>query len=324
MYLRNEFFLSDYLYKIGNFDTDYIESAFAGEGYADLWNLDAELLFRAKGEKIRDRRLEAAYHDEVNNKLTFDFCIIPNTGFLGNADLLVKDAELKLCFDRSNPEQVILCKDADWTALNSAIKIDIQNCYAVTEYVSSPSLRSYFDSIDYSPLRYEYEDCEVFVKSIPQSETSIRFDNIRGGNTPSHIFAGIIESSALAGKYDQASTRMGPHNVESFNISVNGNSVNGYPLQVKHNIPIIPIQKFSSCTNRSCNVNCGKMLSPNEFQFNWIWSHCFEAEDTATGWIGINFKLSEAYVKPMSMVVWIVGPAAIAIDKYQQLEKINL
>lgn len=281
-------------------------------------------MFNEKSKAIRDRRVENAFHDETNNKYIFDFCIIPNTGFLGNADLLVKDAELKLCFDRSKSEQLIVCEDATWTALNNSLKVDIKNCYAVSEYVSSPSLRSYFDSIDYSPIRYEYEDCEVFVKSIPQAETNVRLDNIRGGNTPSHIFIGVIESAALMGRHDKASTRMSPHGIELLNISVNGNSVNGYPLQVKHNIPTIPFQKFSSCTNRSCNINCGKMMGPNEFMFNWIWAHCFEAEDTATGWIGVDFKLKEAYNKPMSMVIWIVGPAAIAIDKYQQLEKINL
>ena len=322
-FFRNEFFLSDYLYKIGNFDTDYICSAFAGEGYADLWNLDATQLFAADGEKIRDRRVEIGYHDTSNHKYLFEFCMVPNTGFLGNPDLLLKDAELKLCFDRANVEQVLMCKTDVWSGLED-VKIDIKNCYAITEYVSSPSLRTYFDSIDYAPLRYEFEDCEVFVKSVPQGETNLRFDNLRGGNTPSHMFVGFIESSALRGKHNQASTRFGPHGVEVFNITVNGTSVNGYPLHVKHSIPTIPFQKFISCTNRQCNINGGKMMSPNEFEFNWLWSHTFEAEDCATGWIGVDFKLKTAFAEPMSMIVWLISPAAVAIDKYQQLEKINL
>ena len=66
------------------------------------------------------------------------------------------------------------------------------------------------------------------------------------------------------------------------------------------------------------------MLGPNEFQYNWVWSHAFEAENAATGWMGVNFKLSEAYTEPMTMVVWIISPAAIAIDKFHQLEKVHL
>ena len=116
------------MYKIGNFDTDYICSAFAGEGYADLWNLDASQLFAEQGQKIRDRRVEIGYHDTGNNKFIFDFCVVPNTGFLGNPDLLLKDAELKLSFDRSNVEQVLMCKSDVWSGLGN-VKIDIKNCY---------------------------------------------------------------------------------------------------------------------------------------------------------------------------------------------------
>ena len=288
-----------------------------------MWNLEATQLFNAQGQKIRERRLEIGHHDVDNKKYLFDFCVIPNTGFLANADLLLKDVELKLCFDRSNPKQYLMCPDDQWTALGD-VKIDIKNCYAITEYVSSPSLRTYFDSIDYSPLRYEFEECEVLVKTLPQGETNLRFDNLRGGNTPTHMFVGFIESSALRGNHLQASTRFSPHHIEMFNISLNGTSVNGYPLHVQNGIPVQPFQKFISCTNRVCNINGGKMLTPNEFGFNWLWSHAFEAEDAATGWLGVDFKVAQAFNEPMSMIVWIITPSAIAIDKYHQLEKINL
>ena len=58
--------------------------------------------------------------------------------------------------------------------------------------------------------------------------------------------------------------------------------------------------------------------------FMWIWSHKFEAEMTSQGWIGMNLKLSEAFTEQMSMVIWIVSPNALTIDKYHQIEKINL
>ena len=53
-------------------------------------------------------------------------------------------------------------------------------------------------------------------------------------------------------------------------------------------------------------------------------SHKFEAEMTSQGWIGVNLKLKEEYTVPMSMVIWIVSPNALTIDKYHQIEKINL
>ena len=82
------------------------------------------------------------------------------------------------------------------------------------------------------------------------------------------MFVGYIETAALRGNHLKASTRFSPHSVEMFNINLNGNSVNGYPLQIQNRIPTQCYQKFISCTNRLCNINGGKMLGPNEFQYN--------------------------------------------------------
>ena len=315
--------MTDYLYKIGNYDIDYVSTAFAPEGYSDLWNFDDDVLFTEPAKKVMEKRTDILYHDPVGHKYIADFCIIPNTGFLSNPDPLVKDVELKLSFDRSNVQQYLIAKEDEWTALGD-VTVDIKNCYAVTEHISSPSLRSSLETIDSTPFRYEYEDCEVYVKSIPQNETNLRFDNLRGGNTPSHIFIGIIQTSAFKGTITQSSTRFSPHMVQMFNINLNGNSVNGYPVQVQKGIPTPCYQKFISTTDRICNINGGKMLGPNEFQYNWLWSHKFESEDAATGWLGVNFKLTTAFTEPMTMVAWVISPAAIAIDKFHQIEKINM
>ena len=284
--------------------------------------MEAAQLFSDRGEKIIERRCEIGHHDTVNKKYIFEFCMIPNTGFLSNNDLLLKDVELKLCFDRADPQQAVMCKAEDWAAVGD-LKFDIKDCFAVTDYVSSPDLRSYFDSIDYTPLKYDYEECEVIVKSLPQGDLDIRCDNLRGGNIPTQIFVGFIQSEALNGNHSHASTRFGDHKVEYMNISLNGTSVNGYPMRIKNGIITKPFQKFLASTNRVCNVNAGEFLSPNEFEFNNLWSHKFEAEDAAVGWIGIDFKLKEAYNESMSMVVWIISSASISIDKYHQIEKIT-
>ena len=55
-----------------------------------------------------------------------------------------------------------------------------------------------------------------------------------------------------------------------------------------------------------------------------IMSHKFEAEMTSQGWIGVNLKLTQAFTEQMSIVIWIVSPNALMIDKYHQIEKFNL
>ena len=258
---------------------------------------------------------------EVNGDVTrIDFTLIPNVGFLTNPDPLMKNCELKLSFDRADPQ----CAMIELETGTQLGDLEISNCYAVTEYVSSPELRSYFDRIENIPIKYDYEDIEVLIKSIPQGDTNIRFDNLRGGKIPTHIFAGIIKTDALNGNQKLCSTKFSHANVTEMNITLNGNSVNGYPIEVHNSSPIFPMQKFIDSTKRINNIASGSFLSQNEFKFNWIWAHHFEAEESAQGWVGINFKLDEAYNEAMSLVVWIISPFALQIDKFHQIEKFNI
>ena len=310
------------MYKIGNFNTDYITSVFVPEGYSDFTNCDAINLTNEEGQKVVAIRERTAI--KAAGRSRYDFAFVPDIAFLANPDPLMTNCELKLRFDRAQPSLAVLQKVTGDHTISS---IEITDCYAVTEYISSPDLRNYFGRIENEPVTYKYEDIEVLVKSIPYNQTNIRFDNLRGGNTPSHIFAGIIKTNALDGDVSLCSSKFSSYNVDEMNFTLNGNSVNGYPITIKNESSVFPLQKFLDATSRTSNISCGKFLTPNDYRFNWIWAHHFEAEQTSQGWAGINFKLSEAYKEDegsMSLVVWVISPAAVKIDKFHQVEKLNL
>ena len=311
---RNEFFLADYIYKIGNYAVDYIATGFIGEGYTDIYNADWSDGINDKPQK--ESRLFCA--TTAKNTHTFDFCVIPMVGLLGQDDPLPQNTEVKLSFDRTSASIPLLSDAAQ------EITIELSDCYAVTEYVSSPDMRSYFDGIDNVPIRYDFEECEVYCKSVPQGETNIRFDNLRGGNIPSHMFIGLIETAALNGDFTKSSTKFSPHHVNYMNVSLSGNSVNGYPVRVEKERSTIPLTKFIDCVNQVNNVNGGQQMSSTEYMFNWLWSHCFESEESSRGWIGVDFKVDTAFTTPMTMVVWFICPTSITIDKFHQIEKQNL
>ena len=316
IYFRNEFFLADYIYKLGNYNTDYATTALATEGYTD-WHMadSATIAGSTNMQNIRKRAFE------VDGEVTrIDFTLIPNIGFLTNPDPLMKNCELKLSFDRADPKCAMMELESG-TALEN---LEITNCYAVTEYISSEELRLYFDRIENVPVQYDYEDIEVLIKSIPQGDTNIRFDNLRGGKIPTHLFAGIIKTNALNGDQKLCATKFSHANVTEMNFTLNGNSVNGYPIEVHKSSPVFPMQKFVDATKRINNISSGGFLTLNEYKFNWIWGHHFEAEESAQGWIGINFKLDEAFDEAMSLVVWVISPCALKIDKFHQIEKLNL
>ena len=83
------------------------------------------------------------------------------------------------------------------------------------------------------------------------------------------------------------------------------------------------MSKFNYVTSRHYNVYAGKQFSMQEFKYNFIWSHKFEAESTSTEWIGIDIKLSKVFTEPISSVIKIINTTAITIDQFHQIEKVN-
>ena len=234
---------------------------------------------------------------------------------------MIKDCELKIRFQRA-PWNVAVQAIADTPS--EIEKIEIKDVYAISEYISSPAWRRYFDKIDGSPIIYEYQDSEVIIKSLPQNETEIRLDGVKGGNLPSYIFAGLIPQSSLNGDQDHSSTSFKSYGVKEFNLTLNGNSVNGYPLIVKNECSTLPMHKFFDSTNRLHNIYAGESITQSDFKVNWLWSHKFECENASQGWLGITLKLETALTVPMSLVIWVINPTALSVDKFHQIERINL
>ena len=137
-----------------------IQSGFLTEGYFDCFNFDADKL-KSQSQTITRRQWG---REESDNITRYEFAFSPNTGFLASPDLLLKDTELKVSFDRT-PAQTALLEVA---AISSECKyIEIKDCYAVTEYVSSPSIRDYFSTIENTPFVYEFEEVDVLIKNLP-------------------------------------------------------------------------------------------------------------------------------------------------------------
>ena len=315
---RSDFFLADYINKLGNFNQPYVETAFGLEGYYDNYNYDIATLETAKSV-IEKRQL--GYHTKIlsSGKKTYiyEFVMIPNIGFLGDPTPLLNNCELKLNFDRSPAASAIMStKDVE------APYLEIKDCHAVTEWVSSTNLKNHFAQIEYNPISYRYDEIEVLTKALPMDTKNLRLDNLRGGNTPSYIFAGITEADAINGDLALSSTNFACHNVTDINISLNGTSVTGYPMEIKNGSDTNALFQFNDTVGRTYNNKCCAGLKKSHFQSNFIWAHRFEAEETAQGWIGIDIKVSEPFTTSKIMVIWLVYETSFTIDKYHQVERI--
>ena len=288
------------------------------EGMSDILNLDVTQL-TAETEILDTRTLsKVSFGTGANIVNQYEFILIPNIGFLSSPDLLIKDCQLKLKFIRAKPSLAFI----NVTDTDVLEELEITNFTATSEFISSPSLRSYLRT-DTKPFLYKYEDVAVKIFSLPSSVTNWRIDNVYGGNLPLFIFAGIIETNRLNGDIQKASTKFRINKVEELNIMVNGVSVNGYPIKLLGASPIKPFHKFLDTTGNLCSVEASQSLKLSHFIDNFLWSHKFEAEGSE-GSISISGRLKAAYDTPMSLVVWTVYPYAVSVDKYMQVEKMHL
>ena len=124
------------------------------EGYYDNYQFTSTEL--TKATDYQNNRTSCAVKVGDTNRWEFVFC--PNVGFLGSPDPLIKDCELKLSFDRAQAYNSVLRLDGEERITKP---FEIKDVVAISEYVSSESMINYFDKINYSPVRYEFDDCDV-------------------------------------------------------------------------------------------------------------------------------------------------------------------
>ena len=300
--------------KIGNFGIDSLGTVYSDSGYVDLYNIDKDEA-NANASFVAGREMLGS---EEGGKMTYDFVIVPCHGFLASPDLLMNNCELRINFDRAHPK----ISTVRLSGSDEQSAVVIKDCYAKTEYVSSPELRQYFERVSLNPIIYMYEDVNVITKPIPKSLNSIRFDNIRAGSTPKYIFFGIIDSDCLTGSSDKSSTHFKCSEVEEASIFYNGNIVAGYPIKTENDRITTALHQFNDVTGRYLNTLAGKSFKYQEFEYNCIWSHKLEAE-TVNGSVSIELNVKSPYSTNKTLVVWLITENVLSIDKDHIVEKLQ-
>ena len=317
--------------KLGNYSENQMRSSLNCEGWFDMRNYDADQMrtdqkhITGDLEICRRNGYVQVTKDSVKYR-QYDFSYIPDFGFLGSMDPLAKNVELRLNFDRAPKSYSVM--DYTGSGSDDDLKKDgpwkINDCHCVTEYISSPDLRSYYDTIQHSPLTYDYEDFVVITRPLDEKQKTLRVDGIQGGNLPIYMFAGIIDSSAIDGTKEKTVTGFRQFGVNQFNITLNGQSVNGYPIKCAKDRCTYPMVKWLDSTNRLNNNLSGRTMAVKSFRENFIWSHYFEVEESPNGWLSLDFKLDEGYEKNMTLVLWLICSYRLSLDRFNQIEIIKL
>ena len=288
--------LLDYITTLGNFDAPYIRSGLYSNGYFDLYNVgSAEISNQASLALLRESRISLVDNDQGQGKI-YDCIYAPGLGLLNSKKPLLPGCEIKLSFDRAKAELALIQIDKNTEVDLGTGVLKLTNLSVSARYFSSPKLRNYFAKISENPITYNYNECSVYLKNLPKGETNIRLNNIIGGLTPSHLFCGIIESDALNGDLTLSTTKFERHKVKEIDLTLNGQSLAGFPIQNSNGSALPAYLKWLKTTNREFNNSCSGQIEPFDFKrYHFIYGHKFEGEPTDQGWLGVDLKLDSAY-----------------------------
>ena len=292
---------------MGNFNAAYIPTGLYASGYFDNWNVGlAEISASAEVKNLITTNRTSLVDSQSGDEVVYECIFRPNTGIINSKLPLIPGCELKLSFDRAKSEFALISTTAE-----SAISVDsvlkLKNLFLRARYYSSALLRNYFGSIDNQEIKYRYDECSCYLKNLPVGETNIRLANVIGGQTPSFIFCGVIESKALEGDFALSSTQFERNGVKEFDLSLNGYSCNGFPIINNNGSALSVYNKWLQSTNRYFNNKCGKQVSPMDFKrFHFLYSHKFEGEPTDQGWIGMDLKLDKPFADNYTLGKFII------------------
>ena len=254
-----------------------------------------DILSLPAGEKL-DRSSLSIESSGSDDTQIYHFRFRPQNGLLNSLKPLLPKQEFTLSFDRASADLSLIASELSEDYDISGQVLNLRNPYLSVDYISSPYLRNYFDGVNSKGISYFYDEVSVYHKSLPLNDTIIRFTNLIGGNTPQFIFAGVISSDALSGSLTKSGTLFKRHNIKEFDLTLNGQSCAGFPMVNLDKTSLDVYDKFLTTTKRKFKNQCPEQILPGDFtNFNYLFSHKFEAEQTETGWVGINLKLTEAF-----------------------------
>ena len=308
---RGQFYLADILSKISNYNSSFVTTALAyTEGYgANLQSADRHFIEQLKTELIK-KDIIAEYRTVYgfNHGNNFEFILDLEGGILNCIQPLMSNTEVKLSFDRCLAAIGLLYekwgKDQNNNDVVQPTELDnkvleLIDPYMEVEYISSPYLRNFYAQIIERPMTMRYDDCDVYMKSLPEGQTSFCWTNIMGGNTPDYIFGGFMSSASLQGHFEESTSFRNMFLTEA-NLSLNGMPVQGYPITGMLLKPGATSSaklyvKFLDTIGRSKKTMGGQCISASSWAtyYNLI-SHKFEGEQSNEGWISMETKFKEA------------------------------
>ena len=334
--------LYNFLSKVCNFNIEYLHSTLSHLGcfgFAELAFKDRDMYEIGKEigiDLMQDREQNLG---EFDGKKRGVFILDLDGGILNCSQPLIPNTEVKFSFERTQAAFSLFYADtkvAPPTTLDNKV-VEIKDCYMELEYVSSPFLRNLSAAIVERPLTYHYDDCQIYMKDLPQGSQTFRVNSLCGGLTPEYIFAGFMPSKCLNPDFLTTSVKFANIDIREACITLNGAPVQGYPITPFYNGSTGQFYSRFLDTIGKWKLPTGAgTLNMDTFKTDCVLiSHHFEGEQTNEGWIGFDIKFDKPtstdhtfgklyiifFLSNNYLVVFTIRNNALTIDRFHKVTK---
>ncbi|CBY08178.1 unnamed protein product [Oikopleura dioica] len=309
-------------YKIADLE-DYVTSAYQMEGYYDN-EIYEYLANKTDKEEVKLLRRPQCLHDSKLKKYIYELVFFPSNGFCLDNKPLPLNTTMKLKFNRLRSEYstVHIGSTSEGQKAHQGQPLEITDCYALCEYVSSPAMRNYFTRIKSKPISYKYQEVTVSTRDIPENTNNITLHNIKGGNTPAYFFFALTQTDSFQGSMSKETTSFGFHaDLQNINLTLNGQSCVGYPMRITNELPIWPYYRLMDILDRLVSPSTPNTIALDSFKKSAIFGHEFMASEESQGWMNLYLDFKEATKNAQTLVMWSVHKVKVTIDEHGQVEK---
>jgi hypothetical protein len=263
-----------------------------------------------------------------NQKIHFSNII--HSDFFQCHKYLIPNTDIKLKFIR-NSDSFSLIGEA-----GKAYLIKVNNLRLMVRKIKiDPAYQQRIEAqLATTPALYNITQSKIKTFNIPAGATSLEIPNIIQGNLPRSVHIGFVSNGTFNGSINTNPFKFHHHNVNSFNIKINGVPVRSIPFT-----PDFTAKSGALLEYRWFMDNCG-IQHENEsngityddfvnntaiwnFDLTADWCNSFHLHETKTGSMDVTVGFSTAPASPLYMIVYSCYNSAIAIDADRNVRVIN-
>ena len=140
---------------------------------------------------------------------------------------------------------------------------------------------------------------------------------IMQGSMPELCVFALVEVDRFAGSFNTSSTKFTRHNISQFELVLNSDVLNDYPLEMKGGDSIEFYRQYLKNTERLDNPFCSTVITQTQFDnSNFMIVHNFENEKGQEGQLTCKIKFLKPLAEKLILIFMPISEKRIYFDNY--------